>query len=284
MFEKGRLSGQATCGKRTRVRRCALLQYVSLASHRYHPFSFLDHPLLLSIPYLRLSPRPPGITTRPLSNGRSFTWDRKCNLAPSAQLCPSGFVLVPSGCTCPSLSLTFTTPFELPLHLTRFNDAPMFKLEFKFELPRFIAIRLRRRRQDTVKEECGNPNGTAVVGGPGHPTPTLDSRSLPTSTIDSASANTQSDHSVFIGTHSIQSSSNSLSRQGLQAANIALAVVSPIAGAIAIVGSPIQAAINGLLQILNAVGGSGILVPTFFETESTQLFSKSHRTKKTFES
>ena len=175
----------------------------------------------------------------------------------------------------------------LPSNFHRIKPAliipPMFKLELKLELPRFIAIRLRRRRRDIVKEECGHSNGTAVVGGPGHLTPTLDSRSLPISTIDSASANRESDLAVYTSTPqppTTQSSSDSFGRQGFDAANLALPVISTIAGAIPILGSPIQAAINGLLQILNVVDVSGISVPRFLETKSTQIFSRSGRTKK----
>ena len=147
-------------------------------------------------------------------------------------------------------------------------------LKFKWEFPRFIAIR--RRRRDTVKEERSDSHGIAVVGGPDHPTLTLDSRPLPTSTIDSACANRQSDLAVSTSTPqppTTQSSSDSFGRHGFDAANLALPVVSTIAGAIPIVGSPIQAAINGLLQILNVVDVSGIfiLVPTFLETKPTQI-------------
>ena len=147
------------------------------------------------------------------------------------------------------------------------------RLKFKWELPRFIAIRSRRR--DIVKEERGNSNGTAVVGGPDHPTPTLDSRSLPKSTIDSASTNTQSDLAVSASSPPppIQSSSDSFGRQRLQAANLALSVVSPLAGAIPIIGSPIQGAINGLLEILNVMDVRGSLSlklnwPNFFFSAS----------------
>ena len=147
-------------------------------------------------------------------------------------------------------------------------------LKFKWEFPRFIAIR--RCRRDTVKEGRSDSYGIAVVGGPDHPTPTLDSRPLPTSTIDSASANRQSDLAVSTCTPqppATQSSSDSFGRRGLDAANLALPVVSTIAGAIPIVGSPIHAAINGLLQILNVVDVSGIfiLVPTILETKPTQI-------------
>ena len=77
------------------------LTRVSSLRHRVHPRS---HPLLLSIPNPGLSPRPPGITS-PFSNGSSFTRNGKCSLVSSAQLCTSGFVLVLSTCTRPSLSL-----------------------------------------------------------------------------------------------------------------------------------------------------------------------------------
>ena len=131
------------------------------------------------------------------------------------------------------------------------------RLKFKWELPRFIAIW--RRRRDIVKEERGNTNGTAVVGGPDLPTPTLDSRSLPISTIDFASANTQSDLAASASSPPIQSSFDSFGRQGLQAANLALSVASPFAGAIPIIGSPIQGAIDGLLEILNVMDVRGSL-------------------------
>ena len=146
---------------------------------------------------------------------------------------------------------------------------------FKSKLPRLILIR--RRRPDTVEEDRSDSNGIAVVGGPGHPTPTLNSRPLPTSTIDSASANRQSDLAVSTRTPqppTTQSSSNSFGRQGFDVANLVLPVASTIAGAIPIVGSPIQAAINGLLQILNVVDVRGILVPTFLETKSTQILQQ----------
>ena len=142
----------------------------------------------------------------------------------------------------------------------------------KSKLPRFILIR--RRRPDTVEEERANSIGTAIIGGPDYPAPTLDSNSLPIPTIDSASANTQSDLAISASTSPIQSSSDSFDRQGLQAVNFTLSVVSPIVGAIPIVGSPIQAAINGLLGILNVVDVRGSLLPTFIETESAQLFQQ----------
>ena len=135
-------------------------------------------------------------------------------------------------------------------------------LKFKWDLPRFIVIL--RHRRNTVKEERDNSNGTAVVGGPDHPDPTLNSRSLPVSAINSASASAQSDLAVFASTSPIQSSSESFGRQGLQATNLALSVASPFVGAIPIVGSPIQAAINGLLQILNVVDVRGSLVLNFY--------------------
>ena len=138
----------------------------------------------------------------------------------------------------------------------------MMRLKFKWEFPRFIAIR--RRRPDAVEEDRSNSHGFAVVGGPDHPTPTLDSRPLPISTIDYASANRGSDLAVSTSTPqppTTQSSSDSFGRQGIDAANIALSVGSTIAAGIPIVGSPIKAAFTGLLQILNGVDVSGILVP-----------------------
>ena len=149
-------------------------------------------------------------------------------------------------------------------------------LKFKWELPRFIAIRRRR-----PEEERSNCDGTAVVGGPDHQTPILDSRSLPPSTIDSASANTQSDLAVCDSSPLIQSSHDSFGRQGLQAVNLALSVVSPFAGAIPIFGSPIQAAINGLLEILNVMDVRGSLS---LKLNWPNFFSKSVRTKKTSKS
>ena len=137
-------------------------------------------------------------------------------------------------------------------------------LRLKWELPRFIAIR--RHRRDTVKEERANSIGTAIIGGP-------DSNSLPISTIDSASENTQSELAISASTPPIQSF-DLFGRQGLQAANFTLSVVSPIAGAIPIVGSSIQAAINGLLEILNVVDVRGSLLPIFIETKLAQLFQQ----------
>ena len=144
-------------------------------------------------------------------------------------------------------------------------------LRLKWELPRFIAIR--RHRRDTVKEERANSIGTAIIGGPDYPTPTLDSNSLPISTIDSASENTQSELAISASTPPIQSL-DLFGRQGLQAANFTLSVVSPIAGAIPIVGSSIQAAINVLLEILNVVDVRGSLLPIFIETKLAQLFQQ----------
>ena len=145
----------------------------------------------------------------------------------------------------------------------------------KLELPRYI--RIRRRRPDTVEEDRSDSQGIAVVGGPDYPTPTLNSRPLPTPAIDSASANRLSDLAVSTRTPqppTTQSSPNPFGRQAIDAANLVLPVASTIAGAIPIVGSPIQAGISGLLQILNVVDVRVILVPTFLETKSTQILQQ----------
>jgi hypothetical protein len=155
-------------------------------------------------------------------------------------------------------------------------------LKFKWELPRFIAIRLVRR--DIAKEEREPLKATTVLDGPDHPTVSPAPISRSTSTIDSASANAKSGPAVSTNIRPVQSCSDSSGRQVLNGANLALSVVSPLAGVVPIVGSPIEAAIDGLLVILNAVNVSDSLIPILWTRNGPKYFSKLVRTQKTSES
>ena len=141
-------------------------------------------------------------------------------------------------------------------------------LKLKLDLSRYIAIQC--FQPDISMEERGRSKGITRPDRPDHPIFTLVCRSLPISIIFSPSANVQS----HLASNPIQSSSNSSGRQVLKGADLALPVVSTIAGGVPIVGSPIQAAIDGLLITLNVVDVGDILVLTIAVTKSAQPFQQ----------
>ncbi|KDR84604.1 hypothetical protein GALMADRAFT_237493 [Galerina marginata CBS 339.88] len=120
------------------------------------------------------------------------------------------------------------------------------------------------------EEDLGHSKpATEACDGPDLPTATLISHSLPVSTMgliirpsliqaNDVSPDSPSElaHSTYIRPAET-SLNDSWSRQAFQVANVGLSIISPLVGAVPVVGSPAKAAIDGLLVVLNAIDQIG---------------------------